>query len=392
MRRHPTVNLTQPIQSSLRGGNPWIFYDAVRHGDHNAGDIVDVLDQDGEFIGRGVIEPDSPIRVRLWTLRRDVDVDNDLLEARLRAALKRRPFPTAGTTGFRLSNGEGDRIPGLVADVYDDVVVFRVDGLAAERWLAPAQRTLERLLDSRFFAVRRSDLYRGANPPATWMGESPDDDVTFLENGLTFLCRPIDGQKTGFFLDQRDNRARIAALSAGRRMLNLFGYTGGFSVAAAANGAAFTTTVDIAGPALDDARRNFELNGLPSPAHAFEKADVFDYLGQFATGTAPFDVIVCDPPSFAHRRDDLPKATEAYTRLFGMTLDVAHNGAVVALASCSSQIDRARFEELVVTASRRADVAYVTSGIYGASDDHPWPIGFPEADYLQFAIGTVHRD
>jgi 23S rRNA (cytosine1962-C5)-methyltransferase len=389
---YPTVRLTQPIHETLRAGHPWIFHDAVRHSrDHEPGDVVDVLDQHGEFVGRGLIEPDSPIRVRLWTLRRATDVDNDLLEARLRAAVKRRRFPTADTTGYRLSNGEGDRIPGLVVDVYADTAVLRVDGLAAERWLEPAQRILRRITDAEHFAVRRSEKYRGAHPAAEWVTEAPDE-VVFLENGLRYFCRPIEGQKTGFFLDQRENRQRIAAASVGRRVLNLFGYTGGFSVAAAANGAAYTTTVDLAQPALDDARRNFELNSIPSPAHGFEQADVFDYLEQFGRGAAPFDVIVCDPPSFAHSRDDLARATGAYERLFARTLDVAHNGAVVALASCSSQIDRPRFLDLVTRSAREADVSYVLTGIHGAADDHPWPAAFTEGDYLQFAIGTVHRD
>jgi 23S rRNA (cytosine1962-C5)-methyltransferase len=390
--KYPTVRLTQPIHQTLRAGHPWIFHDAVRHAhDHRPGDVVDVLDESGDFVGRGLIEPDSPIRVRLWTSRRATDVDNDLLEARIRAAAKRRRFPTDDTTGFRLSNGEGDRIPGLVIDVYDDTVVLRVDGLAAERWLDPARRILRRLTGAEHFAVRRSDRYRGSRPAAEWVTRAPDE-VTFLENGLRYFCRPIEGQKTGFFLDQRDNRQRIARLSAGRRVLNLFGYTGGFSVAAAAGGAAFTTTVDLAGPALEDARRNFELNSIPSPAHAFEEADVFDYLEQFTRGAAPFDVIVCDPPSFAHSRDDVPRAMGAYRRLFASTLNIAHDGAAVALASCSSQVDRGRFLEAVTDAARTADVAYVVTGIYGAADDHPWPVAFTEGDYLQFAIGTVHRD
>lgn len=387
------ARLTQPIEGTLRAGHPWIFADAIQHPNGaRAGDTVEVTDTSGQFLGRGIIEPDSPIRVRLWTLRDDVEVNDELLEARLRAALKRRPFPSELTTGFRLSNGEGDRIPGIVVDIYGTTAVVRVDGLAAERWLPRACETLGRLLSVEHIAERRSEKYRGERPAAQWGTRAPDGDVTFLENGLIYLCRPIDGQKTGFFLDQRDNRARIAQLAKGRRLLNLFGYTGGFSVAAAAAGAARTTTVDLAGPALEDAKRNFDLNHIPWQAHALERADVFDYLDAFATGSAPFDVIVCDPPSFAHKRSDLERATAAYVRLFGKTLDVAHDGAVVALASCSSQIDRARFEALVGAAAQDARVAYVMSGIWGAASDHPWPAGFPEADYLQFAVGTVHRD
>lgn len=388
---YPTVQLTQPIEASLRAGHPWIYQDAVRHGSHTAGDVVDVVDIRGEWLARGVIEPDSPIRVRVWTLRRSVDVDDDLLEARIRDALKRRRYPTAATTGFRLSNGEGDRIPGLVIDVYDRAAVFRVDGLAAERWVEPARRVVERLLRCEHFAVRRSERYRGDAPAAEWLGE-PCDDVRFLEDGLTFLCRPIEGQKTGFFLDQRDNRRRVAELSVGRRLLNLFGYSGGFSVTAAARGAAYTVTVDLAQPALDDARRNFELNEIPAAAHGFERADVFDYLEQFEVGSAPFDVIVCDPPSFAHRAADVARAREAYVRLFSRVLEIAHDRAFVALASCSSQIDRERFLEITGEAATTADVSFVITGLYGAADDHPWPSGFAEADYLQFALGSVHRD
>ena len=390
--RHPTVRLTQPIEASLRAGHPWIFADAVKHGSHTAGDVVDVVDTSGEWLGRGLIDPDSPIRVRLWTLRADVAVNDELLEARLRAALKRRRYPTHDTTGYRLSNGEGDRIPGVTVDVYADVAVLRIDGVAAERWIGPTARVLARIAGTKHVAVRRSERWRAEHPAAEWLGEAPDGELTFLENGLTYLCRPIEGQKTGFFLDQRDNRARVAERSAGRRVLNLFGYTGGFSVAAAASGAAFTTTVDLAEPALEDARRNFELNGIPAAAHGFEKADVFDFLEQFTAGAAPYDVLVCDPPSFAHRAADVGRATDAYVRLFARTLEVAHDGAVVALASCSSQIDRARFLELLRRSAEEADVAYVLSGIHGAADDHPWLPAFPEADYLQFALGTVHRD
>ena len=393
MSRHPTVRLTQPIEAVLRAGHPWIFHDAVRHGrDHAPGDVVDVLDTPGEFLGRGLIEPDSPIRVRLWTLRPDVAVNDELLEARLRAALKRRRYPTPDTTGYRLSNGEGDRIPGLTVDIYADVAVLRVDGEAAERWVPGARRILARIAGATHFAVRRSERYRGSRPAAEWLGEMPGGDTVFLENGVSFLCRPIEGQKTGFFLDQRDNRARVAELARGRRLLNLFGYTGGFSVLAAARGAAYTVTVDLAAPALEDARRNFELNQIPAPAHGFEKADVFDYLDAFGTGAAPFDVLVCDPPSFAHRADDVAKASEAYVRLFAKTLDVARDGAVVALASCSSQIDQARFIKLAAAAAERAALSYVVTGLYGAADDHPWPAAFPEGDYLQLSLGTIARD
>lgn len=391
---YPTAELTQEIADVLRRGHPWVFADAVRHGEHRPGDVVDVLDTDGGFVGRGVVEPDSPLRVRIWTTRPEVRVDNRLLESRIRAAARRRPFPSDETTGFRLLNGEGDRTPGLTCDVYAEVAVFRVDGLAAERWLKPARRVVEQVCGTKWAVVRRSEIYRGHHAAAEWMGQRPDPGTTFefLEGGLTYLVDPIEGQKTGFFLDQRANRARIAKLSQGKRVLNLFAYTGGFSVAAAAAGAARTTTIDLARPAIADARRNFELNGIPAAAHEFEAVDVFEYLDRFDPGSAPFEVAVCDPPSFAHRREDVGRATAAYKRLFSGLLNVMPSGSTVALASCSSQIDRERFLEIVADSAVEAEVALVTLGLWGADVDHTTTPGFPEGDYLQFTIAEISRD
>ncbi len=391
---YPTVELTMEIGDVLRRGHPWVFADAVRHGEHRPGDVVDVLDPSGDFVGRGLIEPDSPLRIRIWTTRPEVRVDNKLLDRRIRAAAKRRPFPSPETTGYRLLNGEGDRTPGLTCDIYGEVAVFRVDGIAAERWLKPARRVIEKVCGTRWAVVRRSEIYRGKHAAAKWMGEAPEPETTFtfLEHGLTYLVDPIDGQKTGFFLDQRANRARMAELARGKRMLNLFAYTGGFSVAAAAAGAARTTTIDLAKPAIADARRNFELNGIPAAAHEFEAIDVFEYLERFDPGSAPFEVAVCDPPSFAHRREDVPKAKAAYTRLFAQLLTVMPTGSTVALASCSSQIDRERFADIVSAASVDANVALTSLGLWGADVDHTTTPAFVEGDYLQFMIVDVSRD
>lgn len=394
MSRYPTVHLTQPLETRLRLGHPWVFADAVRHPRHLApGEVVDVLDMQGEWVGRGVLDPGSALRLRMWTLDADVAVDEALLDSRIRQALKRRPFPDHQTTGFRLLAGEGDRIPGLVCDVYDRTAVLRPDGEAAERWLEPARQTIGRLLPIDHWVIRRAQIHRGERPAAMWWGDAPRTNVVeFLEHGTRFVCDPIEGQKTGFFLDQRANRQRLAQVAAGRRLLNLFGYTGGFSVIAAMHGAARTTTIDIARPALEMARRNFELNGLPPEAHEFVASDVFDYLATLRPQGAPFEVAVCDPPSFAHRRSDLKHARRAYERLFAALLEVMPTGSTVALASCSSHVDRTTFLEIVAEAARQARCALVLGGLWGADVDHPILASFPEGDYLQFVMGTVCRD
>jgi 23S rRNA (cytosine1962-C5)-methyltransferase len=390
MRHYPRVYLTQPLDNVLRLGHPWLFADAARHDEGlKDGDVVDVVGTSGDWLGRGVVEPESPLRVRLWTRDPEVDVDQRLLETRIKAALKRRPFPSSDTTGFRLLNGEGDLVPGLVCDVYGECAVLRPDGRAAERWLKPAKRVIGKLLPIKYWAIRRSEIHRGEHPKAMWWGEAPDNhEMPFLEEGMRFVADPIEGQKTGFFLDQRANRNYIARLSPGKRLLNLFGYTGGFSLAAAMRGAARTTTVDIAGPAIESAKRHFRLNGLSPEAHEFVVSDVFEYLQGFEPGRAPFEIVVCDPPSFAHKRQDLEGARQAYVRLFTRVLEIMPDHATVALASCSSHVDRKIFMEIVAASAARAGCELVLSGVWGADVDHPTLAAFPEGDYLQFAVGA----
>lgn len=389
---NPAVHLTQPLEGVIQQGHPWVFMDAVRgEPGLKPGTVVDLYSMDYEWVARGVWDPQSPIRFRAWTTNQDTPVNNPLLEQRIKAALKWRPFPSAQTTGFRALNGEGDRIPGLTCDVYGNVAVFRVDGHAAERWISPASRLIKRLLNVEHIAVRRSVIYAGDNDKAEWL-EGGVDEVTFLENGIQFVADPIHGQKTGFFLDQRANRARLAEVCRGRRLLNLFGYTGGFSVAAAMAGAAQTTTVDLAKPAIDTAIRHFEMNDLYPQAHQFIASDVFAYLEDFAPGRAPFDVVVCDPPSFAHRRADLERATDAYVRLFSRVFEIMPSGSHVALASCSSHIHANTFKNIVVQAAMLSGVTYVLQGMWGADIDHPTLAMFPEGDYLQFSLGTIYRD
>lgn len=392
MRRYPGISLRLPIESSIRNGNPWIFEDAVYPSDIGTGDIVDVYDTSGEFLARGIYDGDSPIRVRIFSLFQEEDLNQAMLDCRIKSALKRRPFPSHDTTGFRLLNGEGDRLPGIVCDIYGHTAVLRPDGVAAERWLKGARQTIQRLLPQvKYWAIRRARVHSHGKKEAQWWGDQPDGLVSFLEDGLTYEVDPIEGQKTGFFLDQRANRRRLANYCVGKRLLNLFGYTGGFSLAAAAQGAARTTTVDLAGPAIQAARRHFELNHLPSSAHGFEAADIFDFLQDFSIASAPFEVLVCDPPSFAHRRDDVPLAMSKYVELFARCLEIMPDDSTVALASCSSHIHRQRFQEILVDAARTAGVHYVVSGIYSADVDHPTLPGFPEGDYLQFALGSIAR-
>ncbi len=326
-----------------------------------------------------------------------VKVDEALLRQRIKAARRRRSFPDGQTTGFRLLNGEGDRVPGLVCDMYADVAVLRPDGVAAEqKWLEPARTIIgEMFPEIRHWVIRRSAIHADKKRPvAEWWGARREggDVVEFLEHGLRYECDVIAGQKTGFFLDMRANRARVGQLAPGKRVLNLFGYTGGFSLASAARGAATTTTVDLAAPAVEQARRHFEINGLWHPGHEFVVSDVFDYLEQFSEQSAPFELAICDPPSFAHKRRDLKRAQTAYVRLFSSLMRVMPSRSTLVLGSCSSHIGRDLFLELVAKSAREAGCQLVLTGVHGADHDHPFLPGFPEGDYLQCVMATLHRD
>jgi 23S rRNA (cytosine1962-C5)-methyltransferase len=395
MQSYEQIVLTQPLEPLIRRGHPWLYADAVsmRGVQSAAGDVVDIVNREGDWVARGILDPDSPIRVRIWTTDPTVSIDDALLEARIKQARRRRSqCLDSSTTGYRLLHGEGDRVPGLVCDIYGEVGVLRPDGKAAERWIAPARRVIERMTGVKRWVVRRAEIHRGEHDVTEWLAGEGDPIASFTEHHALMMCDVMSGQKTGFFLDQRENRQRIARLARGKRLLNLFGYTGGFSVAAALQGASHTTTVDLAGPAIKMAEQHFTMNGLSPKDHTFVVADVFDYLEQLPDERAPFEVAVCDPPSFAHKRRDVERARAAYIRLFAAVLRVMPSQSVVALCSCSSHIHRAMFLELVAEAAAEASCSLVLTGIHGAGEDHPVLPGFPEGDYLQCVIGSIARE
>jgi 23S rRNA (cytosine1962-C5)-methyltransferase len=287
------------------------------------------------------------------------------------------------TDGYRLVNGAGDGLPGLVVDRYGPLAVLRLYSAAWIPHLDRVVATIARLgwVETVFrrFGVARVDGEKGGE---TLSGPEAPETLVFQEHGLKFLVRPWIGQKTGFFLDQRENRRRIGELAPGRHVFNLFGYNGGFSVYAAAGGAARVLTVDQSGPALEDARENFRINGLDPDRHAFEEADVFSWV---APNRA--DLVISDPPSLARRQAGESAAKKAYRDL------AAHTGAMVsvegllATASCTARLDRRRWDEAIGEGLRRVGKWSFLERT-GAPLDHPVALGHPEGHYLKFALFT----
>lgn len=382
------VALTRDLRRMIRRGHPWLLSDAVAiPRGATAGAIAVVTDKRGQALAVGYVDPEGPLAVRICSPRAGVQLDDAWAAAGLERALALRAgLFGADTTGWRAVNGEGDELPGLVFDVYGDTGVLKLDGPVAERfWDAPglaawlAERLGLRAVYQRFRA-------RGGPAGRPLVGAAPDAPVAFLEGGARYTADVVVGQKTGFFLDQRDNRARVAQLAPGRSVLNVFGYTGGFSVAAGRAGARHVTTVDLARPAIEAAEAHWALNGLDPAAHEGVAADAFEVLDGAAAAGRSWELVVLDPPAFAPSRKALDKAVGAYTRMVAAGARVTAPGGLCVAASCSAHVDLEAFvgvcAEGVAQARRRARVL----GVHGQPPDHPAPLACPELRYLKCVL------
>jgi 23S rRNA (cytosine1962-C5)-methyltransferase len=384
------LKLVRDRTRTLKQGYPWIYRDWLK--DLPAappGSRAMVRDKDSALLAFGMYDPASPLAVRVCALERQ-KLDDDLIRSKLESALSlRRALFDANTTGFRLLNGEGDGLPGLTCDLYGGHAVLKLDGDApAGFWNtdAVADWLGERLSIADVFLKFRSDApTRGR----AVRGRVPAEPVRFVENGLRFQANLVDGQKTGFFFDQRDNRGRIGALAEGRSVLNLFAYTGGFSIYAGMNGATDVTSVDLAKPAMEEARRNWALNGLPEGSHRTSAADVFAFLEAARAEKRAWDLVIVDPPSFAPAQRHVEKATASYQTLFASALGVVAAGGLIALSSCSSHISSQMFFELTEVAVSKARRRATVLGVYGQPGDHPFPLVCRELQYLKFLLLQV---
>lgn len=378
------VKLRKELARSIRRGHPWVYRDALTPADGIAdGALVEVLGKDDRRLASGFWDNRSAIAVRMLSLEPVADVAA-LVRGRLAAALALRSakLDRAQTNTFRWVHGEPDGLPGVHVDLYDDVAALRFDGSGARAFYGELYAWLQETPGASVRAVVDRE---------TRSGGSALEAIDVRENGILFRVDLAHAQKGGLFLDQRDNRAEIGRRAAGRRVLNLFGYTGGFSLYAAAGGARRTDTVDRAKPAIEAARANFVLNRLPAdPAHAgFHAEDAFEFLSAAVARNERWDLVICDPPSFAKSRATLPEARRAYRRLFGLAARVVAAGGTFCPASCSSQLSRKEFLEAVNDAVRSVGRRFELEFVRGAGFDHPVIPAFPEGDYLKFALGVV---
>jgi len=380
MPAFPKVILRKKLGRALRQGHPWIFRDALAEApDFPGGALVAVAGRDGRALAHGYWDAIGPIAVRVLDLQPVRDA-RALVCDRLRQALATRlaRIDRNQTNAFRWVHGEGDRLPGIHVDLYDQVAVVLFDGAGARAFYrdldgmlaeCSAPLALSRVIDRQ---------QRGG------LGE-----IEVRENDIRFVVDLGRGQKGGLFLDQRENRQAVAGRAARKSVLNLYGYTGGFSLYAAAAGATQTDTVDIARPALATARRNFQINRLPLQRAGFHATDALAFLDQAARRAQRWDIVISDPPSFAPSRHALPNARNAYFRLHRLAATVVAPGGLLCAASCSSHFPRDEFLASVARGAAAAGRRFDLESVTGAGFDHPALPAFPEGDYLKFAIGRV---
>ena len=365
--------------------HPWIFAGAIG-GESGPADaaIADLVDGSGARLASGFYSSRSEIRLRALTFGEE-ELTADLIARRIDSAIaRRRPLLDGSTNAVRLINAEGDGLSGLVVDLYNDVVVVEVANAGIERI-----KTL--VLDAIHRNVKPRLIYLSNDLPARRLEQLPTEPqsigdgtpaTTIVENGLQFEVDPASGQKTGFFLDQRDNRSLARSLASGERVLNLFSYTGAFGVYAAAGGATFVENVDGSDVAIDQARRNHDLNGSASIAR-FTVADAFAHVRQLASANERYGLLVCDPPAFAKRRVEVDRAARGYKdiNLYAMRL-LEPNGRMLTF-SCSGHVTLDLFQKVIFAAALDAGRSVSIVRRLTAGPDHPVSLYCPEGEYLK---------
>ena len=396
MANLPRVVIRRRSARPFFARHPWVFATSIERveGDPSPGDEVDVASAEGQFIGRGLFNPASGIRVRLY--RWDGGpIDREFLADRIRSAASWR---TRGLglgipgTGARLVFSEADGLSGLTVDRFDRWLVAQFGGLGLYRRLDEIADTLIDLPGVEGVFVRGERSTAKAEglkvDPSIVRGSAPDGPVSIRENGLSYTTDLGAGQKTGFYLDQRDNRRAAGGYAAGRSVLDLYCYSGGFSLNALRNGAIDVTGIDSSAPAIELARRNAEANGMADRS-TFEIADVADSVESFRASGRRFGMIVCDPPKFARNAKGIDDAIRAYLALNRAAVDLLEPDGVLITCSCSGHVDRSLFADVVARVADQSGRSIQILESRGQAPDHPILAACLETDYLKCFICRV---
>jgi 23S rRNA (cytosine1962-C5)-methyltransferase len=386
-----TIVLKKGREKSLRRRHPWLFSGAIDKvvGKPGPGDTVGVRDSSGKELGKAAYSPKSQIRARVWSFDPEEEVDAGFFRRRIERALALREALPARrhTNALRLVHGESDGLPGLIVDRYADVLVAQFLAAGVERWRDPILDALSELTAAEAIFERSDAEVRKLEALPTRVGFARGNRnasrCPIVEYGLNFRVDVEQGQKTGFFLDQRENRQRVRELAAGREVLDGFSYTGGFSIAALAGGARRVTAIESSAPALEVARDNFAANPLDSGKIEFVQGDVFKELRTLRDRGAQFQMVILDPPKFAPTAAQARNAARAYKDINLLAFKLLAPGGLLATFSCSGGVSAELFQSIVAGAAldARADAKIIER--FGAAADHPVALEFPEGDYLK---------
>jgi 23S rRNA (cytosine1962-C5)-methyltransferase len=387
----PQLRLKPGRERSLLRLHPWIFSGAVEEvrGSPRSGETVEIRAADGRFLAWAAYSPASQIRARVWSFDEAEVPGPALFEKRIAAAVARRRTEIGVETAnaLRLVHGESDGLPGLVADRYGDVLVVQLLSAGCEKWREALIGILrERSGCARIYERSDTEARELEGLPARSglvLGAALEGALEIVEHGIRYEVDVRSGQKTGFYLDQRDNRRRIGGLAAGRDVLDCFCYTGGFALSALAGGARSVLSIDASAQALALARRNLALNRIEAGRAEWLDADVFEALRGLRRTGRQFDLIVLDPPKFAPTSKDAPRAARGYKDINLNALKLLRPGGLLATFSCSGGVSPELFQKIVAGAAADAGTPLLLRERYRSAPDHPVRIEFPEGEYLK---------
>ncbi|WP_158968880.1 class I SAM-dependent rRNA methyltransferase [Paraglaciecola sp. L3A3] len=391
-----SVILQPGREKSLQRRHPWIFSRGIEKtvGRTNFGDTVDVYSHDGNWLGRGAWSPESQIQVRIWTFEEGESIDNAFFQRRIATAQASREELIArhGLTGYRLIAAESDGLPGVTIDRYANVLVCQLLSAGAEKhrdkivWALTKQFPECSIYERSDVGVRKKEGLEEITQ--TLHGDVPDE-VTIEENGVKIIVNVKEGHKTGFYLDQRDNRAIAAKYAKDKNVLNCFSYTGTFGSYAIANGAKSVTNLDVSDLALATAKRNMEINNLDTSLSEFLKLDVFQALRDFKQEGREFEQIILDPPKFVDSKSSLVRACRGYKDINMLAMQIMKPGGILCTFSCSGLLGFDLFQKVVADAALDAGRTVQIIERLGQAADHPVGSNYPEGFYLKGFVCRV---
>jgi 23S rRNA (cytosine1962-C5)-methyltransferase len=384
------IKLKPKAEALVRKGHPWVFDQSIikQNREGNPGDIAVIFDQrKDKFLACGFYDPESPIRIKILQANTPTTLNREWFKDKIETAYaKRLPLFETDTNGYRLLYGENDGLPSLVADVYDKVLVVK---LYAQIWIPYLKEVLPELIEiskTEAVVLRLSRNVQKAGSPhglrdgQILHGSLENEVIPYREHGVTFSANVVRGHKTGAFLDHRANRKKVGEMAAGKTLLDVFAYAGGFSVHALVRGASAVTSLDISAQALEVAKQNAALNAFTG-THSILVGDAFKALDDLAAKNQQFDLVVIDPPSFAKSKTEVDRALHSYEKLALLGVRLVRKPGILVLASCSSRVSAEEFFELTERTVGKVVPDYTILEKTQHDVDHP--IGFPEGAYLK---------